>query len=54
MGSRLRLKSAGFGFIWYDFWIGWFWQRSARKLWIAPFPMFVFCLEFAALEAGNE
>lgn len=27
---------------WYDFWVGWFYDRKKRVLYVAPWPMFVF------------
>lgn len=28
-------------FAWYDFWIGWFWDRNAKVLYICLVPMVV-------------
>lgn len=29
-------------FAWYDFWIGWFYDRNNRVLYVCPFPMIAF------------
>lgn len=32
-------------FAWYDFWVGIFWDRSKRRLYILPFPCVGICIE---------
>lgn len=28
-------------FAWYDFWVGWYYDRKVHRLYICPFPCFV-------------
>lgn len=35
-----------FFFAWYDFWIGFYWDRKSRVLYICPLPCCVFKLDF--------
>ncbi len=34
-----------FSFLWYDFWVGWFYDRDKHILYICPLPMCVFKIE---------
>jgi hypothetical protein len=31
---------------WYDLWVGAYWDRKARKLYVLPLPCLGFALEF--------
>ena len=43
-------------FAWYDFWIGFYWDRDKRALYIAPLPFIVFKVqrpELSCLKCGH-
>jgi hypothetical protein len=35
-----------FLFAWYDFWVGFYWDKKNRSLYILPIPMFGFVIQF--------
>lgn len=40
---RIRVRPL---FAWYDMWIGAYWDRANRRLYVLPLPMLGFVLEF--------
>ena len=42
-------------FAWYDFWVGAYWDRENRRLYIFPLPCFGLCFERpTSQEQDNE
>jgi len=40
------LPKVSLRFAWFDCWVGWFWDRRRRHLFICLFPMLPLCLRF--------
>ena len=40
-------------FAWYDFWVGFFWDRRDKRLFILPIPMVGLVLDFGSREKGH-
>lgn len=48
MGKKLRLY-----FCWYDLWIGVYWDRTGRMLYICPLPTIVLAIYIAPRAASH-
>lgn len=44
-GRRWRVRPI---FAWYDFWVGWYWDRTKRRLYVFPAPMVGLMIDFGA------
>jgi hypothetical protein len=44
-GWSAALRFAGLSFLWYDCWVGWYYDRDARVLYVCPLPMVVLRFE---------
>ena len=38
MSTKLKIR---FSFLWYDFWVGVYYDRNAKVLYVCPLPMCV-------------
>lgn len=41
-------------FAWYDLWVGIFWDRAKRRLYVLPIPMIGVVIDFAAGDTGEK
>lgn len=39
---RIGSLNIRFSIFWYDFWVGWYYDRVAKVLYVCPLPMLVF------------
>lgn len=43
-----------FLFAWYDLWVGAYWDRKNRRLYVLPLPMFGFVVQFGCKPQFNN
>lgn len=43
---KIGSVKVGFVYAWYDFWVGAFWHRSSKSLYILPIPFFGIVIHF--------
>jgi len=46
----MRVKGIWLVFSWYNLWVGFYWNRATRKLYIQPVPTTGVCIEFGEAE----
>jgi hypothetical protein len=49
-----RFPKVNLFFAWYDFWIGWFYDKNKNVLYICPLPMVVLKLDFGIRFMGID
>ena len=53
-GKGDEMKRVKFMFAWYDLWVGVYWNRSFRYLYIFPIPMFGVRVDFSKAQSSID